>query len=129
MTSPILVTVYASDLGRLSDFYRGVFGLKTLESADGHVLLCGDGFEMAIVRVPGAVADEIGPVSADRPREETPIKVTFPVAEFESMRRLIRDGSGELKSADRAWAWRGSMHLDGVDPEGNVFQLRTAAKP
>lgn len=25
-----------------------------------------------------------------------------------------------------AWPWRGHLHLDGWDPEGNVFQLRQA---
>lgn len=29
-----------------------------------------------------------------------------------------------MQAPESAWVWREQRHLDGLDPEGNVFQLR-----
>lgn len=129
MKVPVLVTVYAADIQRLAGFYAGVLGMVVEDSADGHVLLSGPGHELVIVRVPPEVVDQIGVLGVEHPREDTPIKMCFSVADIDSLRAVIGQLGGRLGPPDRVWSWRGHRHLDGVDPEGNVFQLRQAVDP
>lgn len=121
------VVVYARDLDRVAAFYERVLGLGRVEQAATFVLLGGAGLDLSVVRIPEhLVAD--GPVGApSRPREDTPIKASFRVAGIEARRALVERSGGALQAAEAAWTWRGQRHLDGVDPEGNVFQLRQAA--
>ena len=116
--------VYAVDLARVAAFYESVLGWPRVENTQSFVLLDGGACELSVVQVPPDVA--AGIVLAEPPavREETPIKLSFAVTDFEAARQAADAGGGRLKPTDTAWAWRGCLHLDGVDPEGNVFQLR-----
>jgi hypothetical protein len=38
----------------------------------------------------------------------------------------VAAAAGQLDPAGQAWDFRGRRHLDGLDPEGNVVQLRQA---
>lgn len=116
--------VYALDLARVAAFYEAVLGWQRTENTQSFVLLDGGACELSVVQVPPEVA--AGIVLTDPPavREHTPIKLSFAVADFEAARQAAQAGGGHLKPAAAAWAWRGCLHLDGADPEGNVFQLR-----
>ncbi len=46
------------------------------------------------------------------------------VDDVEAVRPVVARLGGGLAAPDAAWSWRGQLHLDGWDPEGNVFQLR-----
>ncbi|MCU0494530.1 MAG: hypothetical protein MUD01_23330, partial [Chloroflexaceae bacterium] len=59
-------------------------------------------------------------------REETPMKCSFLVGDFAALRAAALATGGGLKPAEAAWRWRGALHLDGWDPEGNVVQFRVA---
>lgn len=120
------VVVYAQDLDRVAAFYEHVLGLDRVEQAATFVLLGGAGLDLSVVRIPEhLVAD--GPIGVPaRPREDTPIKASFRVASIEACRVLVERFGGSLQAGEAAWTWRGQRHLDGVDPEGNVFQLRQA---
>lgn len=124
---PLHAVVYAIDLARVAAFYETVLGWPRVENTQSFVLLDGGACELSVVQVPPEVA--AGIVLADPPavREETPVKLSFAVADFEAARHAADAGGGHLKPAEAAWAWRGCLHLDGVDPEGNVFQLRRAS--
>jgi predicted enzyme related to lactoylglutathione lyase len=114
--------VYAKDARRLAGFYGQLLSLSAVESGDGFVRLAAAGYELTVVQAPPQIADTL--VIADPPavREETPVKLSFAVAGIEALRPLIEGLGGGLREA--GWSWRGARHVDGWDPEGNVFQLR-----
>jgi predicted enzyme related to lactoylglutathione lyase len=125
--SPALTaTVYAMDARRLAGFYAEVLGLARVEEGASFVLLASAGVELAVVQAPPAIADAI--VLNDPPavREDTPIKLSFLVDDVEGARPIVERLGGGLAAPVAAWSWRGHLHLDGWDPEGNVVQLRQA---
>jgi predicted enzyme related to lactoylglutathione lyase len=116
--------VYAKDAQRLAGFYGQVLSLTPVESGDGFVRLAAAGCELTIVQAPPAMAAAIVIANPPEVREETPVKLSFAVAGIEALRLLIEGLGGGLREA--GWSWRGARHVDGWDPEGNVFQLRQA---
>jgi len=123
--SPSLtVAIYAKDARRLASFYAEVLGLARAEEGATFVLLTAAGIELAIVQAPPTIAEAI--VVAEPPvvREDTPVKLSFIVDDVEEVRPVVAGLGGGLAAPDAAWSWRGQLHLDGWDPEGNVFQLR-----
>lgn len=121
---PLTATVYAKDARRLVGFYEEALGLVRVEEGASFVLLASKGIELAVVQTPPEVADSI--VLADPPalREDTPIKLSFLVDDVERLRPVVARLGGGLAAPDAAWSWRGHLHLDGWDPEGNVVQWR-----
>ena len=119
--------VYAKDLRVLCEFYRATLGLGMLEEGRGFVLLSGPGYELSVVQIPEAYAADIQIASPPVPREDTPIKVSFLVPGIAGARKDIERLGGTLQPDTAVWEWRGCRHLDGTDPEGNVFQLREAS--
>jgi predicted enzyme related to lactoylglutathione lyase len=126
MTGPVSVhvVVYAGDLEQLGKFYESALGLTVTETDRRYVVLQGHGYELSVVAMPSDLAAAIQLQSPPTPLEETPIKVSFLVPAIEQCRRVIAAAGGYLKPVEAMWEWRGQLHLDGVDPEGNVFQLR-----
>jgi predicted enzyme related to lactoylglutathione lyase len=120
----LTAVVYAKDAHRLADFYGQLLALPRAEAGDSFVTLASGLLELTVVQAPAALADRI--TLADPPvvREGTPIKLSFAVPDIEAMRPVIERLGGGLQAGGSAWAWRGARHLDGWDPEGNVFQLR-----
>ncbi|MBI3154263.1 MAG: hypothetical protein HYZ20_02545 [Burkholderiales bacterium] len=121
---PVQIVVYAKDLDRLASFYASALGLAVAERSRTFVVLHGEGLEVAIVAMPAEVAAGIPLRSPPVPLEDTPIKVSFLVPSIEACRSVVAGAGGQLKPPEAAWVWRAQVHLDGVDPEGNVFQLR-----
>ena len=122
--APVQVVVYAKDVERLASFYQCALALAIAEQARTFVVLHGQGFEVAIVAMPEAAAAAIDLPSPPVPLEDTPIKPSFLVPSIEARRGAVTGAGGTLMPPEAAWTWRGQVHLDGVDPEGNVFQLR-----
>ena len=115
--------LFVKDLERMTDFYAGVLGLLVVaeESERGMTVLDAGGARLALHQIPPELADMI--VIADPPtaRESTPIKLIFEVDDVSAeSERLTRAGATML--APRPWGT-----CDGLDPEGNVFQLASRA--
>jgi predicted enzyme related to lactoylglutathione lyase len=53
------------------------------------------------------------------------MKPSFAVDNLHAVRRRAPELGGAVDDAATEWSWRGMVHCDGHDPEGNVFQLRT----
>jgi catechol 2,3-dioxygenase-like lactoylglutathione lyase family enzyme len=110
------VILFAADVGRLRDFYREAFGLALLEDSPGWVRLDADGTELALHAIPGATPVAEPP----HPRADVPVKLVFEVDDLEAAReRLSRLAPMRAPVAG---------HSDGVDPEGNVFQIALRAR-
>ncbi|MBI5720322.1 MAG: hypothetical protein HZC37_21820 [Burkholderiales bacterium] len=118
------VVVYAKDKDRVAEFYRRTLGLTVAEWEDRFSILTGNGVEVSVIRAPEAVVHQLTIATPPALREDTPVKASFLVASFESVREAAAATGGGLKPPEAAWSWRGAVHLDGHDPEGNVVQFR-----
>lgn len=116
--------VYAKDARRLTDFYAQVLALRREEEGASFVRLATDGLELTVVQAPRALAEAIVLSHPPTVREQTPIKLSFAVADIDGLRPLVERLGGGLQEEEAGWSWRVARHLDGWDPEGNVFQLR-----
>ena len=122
-TPTVLTVVYAHDMRRVAEFYRRVLALEERDTAHDHVLLANAVHEVAIVRMACAGPDVIAPTLPPS-REGVALKVSFLVEDLERGCAEALATGGRFKPLAAAWRWRGQLHLDGVDPEGNVVQLR-----
>ncbi len=103
-------------------FYGDTLGLKPIEATrtESWVEFDAGGIVLALHAIPSHIADQIEITSPPEVREETPLKLVFAVtdvkAEFERLSAL------GMVATLRPWG-----ACDGVDPEGNVFQICSAA--
>lgn len=118
------VVVYAKDKERVAEFYRRTLTLDVEASEPGFTLLVGYGIEVSVVRIPPADAAQDDLTTPPTLRESTPLKPSFLVPSFETVRTEALACGGGLQPMTAAWSWRGSQHLDGHDPEGNIVQFR-----
>ena len=121
---PLNAALYAKSARTLAGFYAQMLALPRVDEGDSFVLLASGELELAIVQAPAVLADAIVITQPPQVREETPVKLCFLVPDIEALRPVIQRLGGGLKAPEAAWSWRGARHLDGWDPEGNVFQLR-----
>ncbi len=119
--------LYAKDIDRIGAFHAGVMGMRIARSQADHVLLDSSALELAIVAIPGALADSITIADPPARREDTPIKLVFFVPDVAAARRAATRLGGELNGPAREWRFGEFTVCDGHDPEGNVIQLRTLA--
>ncbi len=112
--------IYAKDLDRMATFYGDVLGLELIADTRtvGWVEFETGGARLALHAIPAAIAAQIEIASPPEPREETPIKLIFAVDDLDATcARLVALG---VPLTRRPWG-----AADGLDPEGNVFQIGT----
>jgi predicted enzyme related to lactoylglutathione lyase len=119
MPSPAAV-VFAADVARVAAFYRTVFRMRHLEGDATYVVLERDGFQLTVHGLRGEST------ASGATREDTYVKLCFPVDSIDYVRREATALGGEVWPAEREWEseTRGFRACDGRDPEGNVFQAR-----
>jgi catechol 2,3-dioxygenase-like lactoylglutathione lyase family enzyme len=114
--------VFAKSVQRLRAFYEGTLGLAVIEATpEGDwVVLDAGGARLALHAIPPPYADAVVIEDPPRVREATPIKLAFHADDPEAERaRLVAMGV----SVRPARRFAGMVICDGVDPEGNVFQI------
>lgn len=119
MASPLRIrgaVIFVVDLPAMTKFYRAVTAWLITERGKNHIRLGLDGQELVIHRAMG-----VDPGNEEGPRVETPIKLVL-LAEDASIAATIEAEGGQLMRK-RQWSDAGLVHLDAVDPEGNIFQL------
>jgi predicted enzyme related to lactoylglutathione lyase len=116
--------LYAKDLDRLVTFYSSVTGLAPQSIDKGFAVLGVAPAQLVIVRMPKGIADAIEIATPPEPREDTPIKLVFAVADIAYARDRAAELDGAVNTSAREWEFEGAKICDGFDPEGNVFQLR-----
>ncbi len=107
--------LFVKDLERMTAFYADTLGIKILpETRTNSWVAFETGF--GLHAIPPHIAEDITITTPPQVREETPIKLIFDVTELpQEVTRLQAAGvSVTLKPWGAA---------DGIDPEGNVFQL------
>jgi len=119
--------VYAKNAPALAAFYAAVVGLTQVHAESDHLVLEASGFQLVVLAVPAHIAASVLISSPPRRREETPIKLVFAVSSLAASRAAAQRLGGELNAAEREWEFQGARVCDGLDPEGNVFQVRQYA--
>ena len=120
------VVVYAKDIDRVASFYKATLALLELEEGPTFTVLGDVDLEVNIVQIPAEVAMTITISDPPMLRQDTPIKPSFLVESLENVTTQAVATGGRVKPLSEAWAWRGQLHLDGNDPEGNVVQFRAS---
>lgn len=113
------VVIFVKDLEVMRQFYCEKMGLlPILGSEQPGWIECDAGrARVALHAIPPAIADRILLADPVEPREENPVKLVFAVENVEAERaRLV--AHGVTMFATKPWG-----ACDGLDPEGNVFQI------
>lgn len=118
---------YVVGLARCTAFYAEVLGLVVRESGDGFCVLQAAGGTLTLVQVPAEIAAEIAIEDPVERREQTPIKLVFPVVDIAHARSLAPRCGGLIDPVEAQWSWHGTERCDGIDPEGNVIQVSAPA--
>ncbi len=106
----------------MTAFYRDALGLAPLpeRAQPGWVELDAGGVTVALHAIPEAIAASIAVGDPPLARESAPIKLVFAVDDVAAARARLA-ASGAVMGDVRSWG-----ACDGVDPEGNVFQIAAA---
>jgi predicted enzyme related to lactoylglutathione lyase len=116
--------IYATDVRVLADFYSKVTSLHVRESTSEYVMLEESVYFLVVLQIPTRIAESITLDRPPRRRENTPIKLILPVSSIATARDTVAANGGELNPPEREWEFHGIRRCDGIDPEGNVFQLQ-----
>jgi predicted enzyme related to lactoylglutathione lyase len=114
----ISLVLFAADVPRVVAFYAHVLDLEPREEPWGGVTLEVEASSILIHPMHGAASTDRG----GRPREDAALKACFDVADLDRARLAVVTNGGSL--TDRSFEAGAVTHLDVVDPEGNVLQLR-----
>ncbi len=123
--------IYAIDLEKLSQFYQQALGF-VLEDHDQsyHRLLFGNKnlppSELVLLQAPSDIVAQVSIESPPVVRAATPVKPVFSLSDsIASYRKQVEAAGGLFNDTDTEWNFNGDRVCDGVDVEGNVFQIRT----
>lgn len=111
--------IFVKDLERMTAFYRDGLGLRVLPDTarEGWVEFAAGNSSLALHSIPSDIAKDIKITTPPQPRVNTPIKLVFEALDLGPARaHLIAHGA--VMHEPRSWGG-----CDGLDPEGNVFQI------
>lgn len=117
------IILYVRDAERLSEFYRQTFDLEIVQHDPGEwvVLKAGD-CELALFQITAAYKAPPGGWRGDNNNAKLVFTIDRPVAELRE--NLIARGV-PMREIKQYPGYTGPL-CDGVDPEGNVFQISEA---
>ena len=115
------VMLYVKDLPRMAAFYEETLGLRPISETrmENWVEFDAGGSSFALHAIPAEIANHIEISTPPRPREKNPVKLTFEVADVASERERLQ--SLGVPVVERPWG-----AYDGIDPEGNIFGIRSS---
>lgn len=111
--------IFAKDMAVMTAFYRDGLGLRLRlgTSRADWVEFDAGGSLLALHAIPPHIAKDIEITSPPGRRSDTPIKLVFETDDLDGARaHLTRHGA--VMDQPRSWG-----SCDGLDPEGNVFQI------
>ena len=128
MSQPVSygAVIYAKDYRALAKFYEHVAGLTQHEVNEEYVMLESPSFQLIVLQIPQRIAASIIIDKPPRKRENTPVKLFLNVSSVENARQAAKALGGDLNGVEKEWKFHGVKRCDGIDPEGNVFQLQEA---
>lgn len=110
--------VFVDDVARMQAFYQRTLGLPVISAEPGWVQLDAGGVIFALHAIQGA------PKRPDPPPERVhaPIKLCFHADDVDATRAALVAAGVRMREVHRH---DGVAFCDGIDPEGNVFQITT----
>ena len=110
--------LFVDDVPRMQAFYVGVLGLTVLSAEPGWVQLDAGGVVFALHAI------KRGPVRPEPPPErvDAHTKLCFHVDDVDATRDALVAGGVRMRQVHR---YDGIVFCDGIDPEGNIFQITT----
>lgn len=118
--------VYAKDLTKVAAFYTALLDRSSLGD-ETYRLFDTAGFQLVVHQIPANIAEQIRLEEPVERREESAVKLVFPVASIDEARRLASVFGGVIDPVENEWRFQSVKVCDGHDPEGNVIQLRETA--
>ena len=115
--------LYAKLLAPMVDFYVNAIGFSMIKEDVDFAVLEANGFQLVILQAPQHIAEAITITSPPEPREETPVKLVF-FAGINTVRSRAEQYGGTMKLPAQEWKFQKMTVCDGIDPEGNIFQIR-----
>lgn len=114
------VILFTEDVPRLAAFYRDAIGLPELDgsAASGFLRLDAGACALAL----HALSPATPPRDEPAPRLDSWIKVCFHVDDIDGARAALVARGAAMRDVHR---YEGVAFCDGVDPDGNVFQITT----
>ncbi|MEC8813751.1 MAG: glyoxalase/bleomycin resistance/dioxygenase family protein [Pseudomonadota bacterium] len=114
--------VYAVDATRVARFYQNVVGMEILHEREDLIVLQSPDIQLLVHKIPAAIANGISIEVPPIRRENTALKFFFTVQSLDSARNSAGEYNGEI--SNETWDGPGFIACNGIDPEGNVFQIR-----
>ena len=111
--------LFVKDVPRMRAFYSEGLGLRVREetATPEWIELETGRAVLALHAIPEHIANSIGIATPPEPRADTPLKLVFETEDFVAARtRLVAHGATMFEP-------RNPRSCDGLDPEGNVFQI------
>uniref|UniRef100_UPI0035B389EA VOC family protein n=1 Tax=Zoogloea sp. TaxID=49181 RepID=UPI0035B389EA len=114
--------IYALDPERVADFYCAVAGMARLQATPELIVLESADIQLLVHWIPPPFAEGIVITSPPQRREDTALKFFVSVPSLDAARLAARAAGGEVFAEN--WQGPGFTVCNGMDPEGNVFQVR-----
>ena len=117
------VILFVKDMKVMQAFYEGILGLEQIsnsENSKDFVSLNAGGIQICLHQIPQRYAKNIEITDPPIPREETPMKVAFRVANVEDTRAQLESHEIKMQKVQKG---KKVCFCDGIDPEGNIFQI------
>jgi catechol 2,3-dioxygenase-like lactoylglutathione lyase family enzyme len=110
--------LFVEDVARMQAFYQGTLGLPVITAEPGWVRLDAGGVVFALHAI------KAGPPRPEPPPErvDSYIKLCFQVDDVDAARAALVAAGVHMRAAHR---YGEIAFCDGIDPEGNVFQITT----
>jgi predicted enzyme related to lactoylglutathione lyase len=115
--------LFVANVSKMTQFYQSLASMTLIHSDDQHAVLEVEGFQLVVHALRGAKKIEGAPIV----REDSYVKLCFPVESIAAARTRASALGGSVKPERNAFEARGFRACDGHDPEGNVFQVRETA--
>jgi catechol 2,3-dioxygenase-like lactoylglutathione lyase family enzyme len=127
MTADIIAgaVIYAADLDRLAAFYTAVLGFQPRTRDPEHVVLESNSIQLVFLHGDTVSADPSTAGATPLPRRSAAaIKPVFLVPSIAKARAGAEEFGGLVNAARHEWRFGAYLVCDGLDPEGNVIQVR-----
>ncbi len=97
-----------------------------IHNAHDQMILDSESIQLVIHGLPTANGSSVAEAQQPEAREDTYIKLFFPVDNLGLTRQRLARG-GEAATSEKEWEARGFRACDGVGAEGNVVHFREVA--
>lgn len=122
--------IYTADIDRLAAFYIAALGFHECERKSDYMVLEANTVQLVLLREESAATPQGDAHAGPAPRRsDVAIKPVFRVANIEAARAAAPSVQGCVNSVRHEWRFGADRVCDGLDPDGNVIQLREKWNP